>query len=129
MDDAAAGQPDDYILASGIGHTVAEFAECAFASLGLCAEDYVSVDAALRRPREPTPRVGDPSRARERLGWRPTLSFEQLVQRMVGLTFVPYANSTMATWAQIEAARAQYELVDGAAELCDRASIFLRASS
>lgn len=43
----------------------------------------LSVDTTLRRPPEPTPRVGDPSRARERLGWSPTLSFEQLVERMV----------------------------------------------
>jgi GDPmannose 4,6-dehydratase len=76
-------QPDDYILASGIGHTVTEFAERAFGHLGLRAEDHVRFDASLRRPPEPTPRVGDASRARRRLGWRPTLSFEQLVDRMV----------------------------------------------
>ena len=76
-------EPDDYILASGTGHTVAEFAEAAFACVGLRAQDHLSVDATLRRPPEMTPRVGDPSRARQRLGWRPTLSFEQLVERMV----------------------------------------------
>jgi GDPmannose 4,6-dehydratase len=76
-------EPDDYILASGIGHTVAEFAERAFAYLGLSLEDYVSFDPSLRRPPEPTPRVGDSSRARERLGWRPTLSFDALIERMV----------------------------------------------
>jgi GDPmannose 4,6-dehydratase len=75
--------PDDYILASGIGHTVAEFAEQAFACVGLRAQDHVSLDDGLRRAPETTPRVGDSSRARERLGWRPALSFEQLVQRMV----------------------------------------------
>ena len=76
-------EPDDYILASGIGHSVADFAEAAFACVGLRAEDHVSIDTTLRRAPEPTPRVGDPSRARQRLGWRPTLSFEQLVERMV----------------------------------------------
>jgi len=76
-------EPDDYVLASGIGHTVSEFAEAAFACVGLRAEDHVSVDTSLRRPPEPTPRVGDPTRAREQLGWRPTLSFEQLIERMV----------------------------------------------
>ena len=76
-------EPDDYILASGIGHTVAEFAEAAFAHVGLRAEDHMSIDTTLRRPPEPTPRVGDPSRARQRLGWSPTLSFEQLIERMV----------------------------------------------
>lgn len=77
------GSPDDYILASGVGHTVAEFAECAFACVGLRAEDHVNVDGALRRPSEPTPRVGDPTKAHLRLDWHPRLSFEQLVQRMV----------------------------------------------
>lgn len=76
-------EPSDYILSSGVGHTVAEFAESAFACVGLRAGDYVEVDPGLRRAAEPTPRIGDPSRARQRLGWRPTLSFEQLVQRMV----------------------------------------------
>lgn len=76
-------EPDDYILASGIGHTVAEFAERAFAYLGLSLEDYVSFDPSLLRPPEPTARVGDSSRARERLGWRPTLSFDALIERMV----------------------------------------------
>lgn len=74
---------DDYILASGVGHTVAEFAERAFACVGLRAEDHVCVDATLRRAPEPTPRIGDPSRARQRLGWRPALSFDQLIERMV----------------------------------------------
>jgi GDPmannose 4,6-dehydratase len=76
-------EPDHYILASGIGHTVAEFAEQAFAYVGLPAEDHVSFDASLRRPPEATPRVGDSSRARTRLGWQPMLSFEQLIERMV----------------------------------------------
>jgi GDPmannose 4,6-dehydratase len=76
-------EPGDYILASGIGHTVAEFAERAFAHLGLSLKDYVSFDPSLRRPPEPTARVGDASRARERLGWRATLSFDALIERMV----------------------------------------------
>jgi GDPmannose 4,6-dehydratase len=76
-------EPADCILASGVGHTVAEFAEHAFAYVGLRAEDHVRFDASLHRPREPTPRVGDPSRARKRLGWQPSLSFEQLIERMV----------------------------------------------
>jgi GDPmannose 4,6-dehydratase len=78
-------EPDDYTLASGIGHTVAEFAERAFGHLGLRAEDRVSFAVSLQRAPEPTPRVGDANRARQRLGWRPTVSFEQLVDWMVEL--------------------------------------------
>jgi GDPmannose 4,6-dehydratase len=76
-------QPDDYVLASGVGHTVAEFAEIAFGAVGLRAEDHVRVDSTLRREPERTPLVGDPSLARARLGWRPAVSLEQLVDRML----------------------------------------------
>jgi GDPmannose 4,6-dehydratase len=75
--------PDDYVLASGVGHTVAQFAEIAFGAVGLRAEDHIRSDAALRRGPEPIPLIGDPSRAHDRLGWRATLTFEQLIQRMV----------------------------------------------
>ena len=74
---------DDYVLASGIGRTVRELVEKAFECVGLEAERYIRVDPGLVRPPEATPSVGDPSRARERLGWRPRVSFEELVERMV----------------------------------------------
>jgi GDPmannose 4,6-dehydratase len=74
---------DDYVLASGVPHTVAEFAEAAFACVDLDAERYLRVDPALVRPPESTPSVGDPGKARERLGWRPEVSFAELVERMV----------------------------------------------
>lgn len=73
----------DYVLASGVGRTVREFAQLAFACLDLQAERYIRVDESLVRPPERTPNVGDPSRARRELGWRPQLSFEELVERMV----------------------------------------------
>ena len=76
-------RPDDYVLASGVPHTVAELARVAFACVDLDAERYLRVDSSLVRAPESTPSVGDPSKARERLGWRPQLSFEQLVERMV----------------------------------------------
>jgi GDPmannose 4,6-dehydratase len=76
-------QPGDYVLASGAAHTVAEFARTAFACVELDAEEYLRVDSSLVRAPESTPSVGDPAKARERLGWRAELSFEQLVQRMV----------------------------------------------
>jgi GDPmannose 4,6-dehydratase len=74
---------DDYVLASGVGHTVAELARAAFACVGLDFERYVRVDPELVRAPERTVSVGDPSKARERLGWEPRVSFEQLVERMV----------------------------------------------
>jgi GDPmannose 4,6-dehydratase len=76
-------QPDDYVLASGVGHTVAQFAQAAFACVDLDAERHLRVDESLVRPPEATPSVGDPRKARAQLGWQPSLSFEQLVERMV----------------------------------------------
>jgi GDPmannose 4,6-dehydratase len=73
----------DYVLASGVGRTVAEFARAAFACVDLEADEHVRVSADLIRAPEQTRSVGDPSRAHERLGWRPQTTFEQLVQRMV----------------------------------------------
>jgi len=78
-----ADEPQDYILASGTPHTVRELAEIAFAHVGLKASEHVRVDPELVRASEQTPLVGDPSRAREQLGWRAELSFEVLIQRMV----------------------------------------------
>jgi GDPmannose 4,6-dehydratase len=74
---------DDYVLASGVGHTVADLVRTAFACVDLDAERYVRVDRSLVRAPERTPSIGDPSKARERLGWEPRVSFEQLVERMV----------------------------------------------
>jgi GDPmannose 4,6-dehydratase len=75
--------PDDYVLASGVPRTVAELARMAFECVGLDADRYVRVDPSLVRAPESTPSVGDPGKARERLGWTPEVSFEELVERMV----------------------------------------------
>jgi GDPmannose 4,6-dehydratase len=76
-------RPEDYVLASGVPRTVAELARTAFACVDLDAEPYLRVEQALVRPAEGTPSVGDPGKARERLGWEPEVSFEELVERMV----------------------------------------------
>jgi GDPmannose 4,6-dehydratase len=76
-------RPGDYVLASGVPHTVAELAQTAFACVGLEAERHLRVDPALVRPAEGTRSVGDPSRARELLGWEPRVGFDELVERMV----------------------------------------------
>jgi GDPmannose 4,6-dehydratase len=74
---------DDYILASGVPRTVAQFAATAFACVGLDAERHVRVDPSLVRQAERTVSAGDPRKARERLGWQPQVGFEALVERMV----------------------------------------------
>ena len=75
---------DDYILASGVGHTVEELAQRAFAAVKLNAHDHVRTDSVgLTRAPDPTPPVGNPRKAEDLLGWRAEMSFEALVNRMV----------------------------------------------
>lgn len=76
-------QPGDYVVATGQTHSVRRFCELAFAYAGLDYRDYVVVDERFFRPAEVDLLVGDPSRAREKLGWKPEVSFEQLVEMMV----------------------------------------------
>jgi GDPmannose 4,6-dehydratase len=75
--------PDDYVLATGQTHSVREFCEIAFGHVALRYQDYVVTQPQPERPREVVQLVGDPAKAREVLGWRPTVSFEQLVCSMV----------------------------------------------
>jgi GDPmannose 4,6-dehydratase len=76
--------PEDFVVATGATHSVREFASAAFASAGLDDwERYVRVDQRLMRPAEVDQLIGDASKARARLGWRPTVTFEDLVRRMV----------------------------------------------
>jgi GDPmannose 4,6-dehydratase len=76
-------EPGDYVLASGTGRTVGELAEVAFGCVGLRAADHVRIDPQLVRPPEVTPPVGDPAKARERLGWTTETSFEEMIAEMV----------------------------------------------
>jgi GDPmannose 4,6-dehydratase len=76
-------EPADLILAGGVGRTVRQLAEVAFRCVGLEAGEHVRVDPQLVRPEEGAPPVGDSSRARERLGWRPQTSFEAMIEEMV----------------------------------------------
>ncbi len=76
-------QPGDYVVATGQTHSVRRFCELAFAHVGLDYRDYVVVDERFFRPAEVDLLVGDPSRAREKLRWKPEVSFEQLVEMMV----------------------------------------------
>ncbi|WP_122818787.1 GDP-mannose 4,6-dehydratase [Nocardioides pantholopis] len=79
-----AERPDDYVVATGESHAVRDFVAAAFAHVGIEDwERYVEVDPALVRPVDATELVGDATRARERLGWRPTVGFADLVGRMV----------------------------------------------
>jgi GDPmannose 4,6-dehydratase len=77
-----ADAPDDFVLASGESHTVADWCDAAFARVGLVAQDFVTESPDLVRGRD-FDRVGDPSKAARLLGWRTTTSFADLVGMMV----------------------------------------------
>jgi GDPmannose 4,6-dehydratase len=75
--------PDDYVIATGETHSVREFAELAFAYVGLDYEKYVVQDEALYRPAEVHVLCGDASKARAKLGWVPRVGFQDLVREML----------------------------------------------
>ncbi len=76
-------EPEDFVIASGQTHTVAELCELAFAAAGLHWKDHVVVNPKWLRPAEVDHLVGDARRARLRLGWQPETSFAELVREMV----------------------------------------------
>jgi GDPmannose 4,6-dehydratase len=75
--------PDDYVIATGTTHSVREFCEIAFNHVGLDWRDHVVQDERFVRPAEVDTLVGDASKARRVLGWRPEVGFEDIIHRMV----------------------------------------------
>ncbi len=85
-----ADQPDDFVVATGVAHSVRDFVAAAFSHAGI--EDWerlVEVDPALVRPADATQLVGDATRAATRLGWRPSVTFPEVVARMVEADLAP----------------------------------------
>jgi GDPmannose 4,6-dehydratase len=76
-------EPDDYVVATGESYSVREFIEAAFGYAGLDWEKYIAFDPRYLRPAEVDHLLGDASKARERLGWRPRVGFAELVRSMV----------------------------------------------
>lgn len=76
-------EPDDYVVATGISHSVADFCERAFAEVGLDYRKYIVTDERFRRPAEVDQLVGDATKAHTILDWSPEYSFDELVSEMV----------------------------------------------
>ncbi|MDD5615503.1 MAG: GDP-mannose 4,6-dehydratase [Candidatus Methanoperedens sp.] len=76
-------EPDDYVVATGMTHSVGEFAELAFHEAGLDWKEYVVVDPKFIRPAEVNLLLGDASKAQHVLGWEPEVTFEELIRMMV----------------------------------------------
>jgi GDPmannose 4,6-dehydratase len=94
-------QADDYVIATGVSHSVRQLVETAFAHVGLDWQKYVRIDPAFLRPAEVDHLIGDASKAKRVLGWEPSVSFEKLVAMMVDADIATLSVSSAAaatTW-------------------------------
>jgi GDPmannose 4,6-dehydratase len=87
-------EADDYVIATGVSHSVRQLVEIAFGHVGLDWRAFVRTDPVLIRPAEVDHLVGDASKAQAALGWHPTVSFEQLVRMMVDADLARLAEAT-----------------------------------
>jgi len=86
--------PDDYVIATGQTHSVRELVEIAFAAADLDWKQHVMIDPKLLRPAEVEMLQGDYAKARRELGWKPTVSFRDLIEMMVKADLEEYQRST-----------------------------------
>src|SRR5436190_1278892 len=89
-------RPDDYVVATGVSHSVRELVEIAFGHAGLDWQKHVRVDPALLRPAEVDHLLGDASKARAELGWAPTVDFKPLIEMMVDADIQRLASGSIA---------------------------------
>lgn len=88
-------KPDDYVVATGESHSVREFCEEAFSAAGLDYKDYVKIDRKFCRPVDVKYLLGDPTKIKTTLGWKPKTSFKELVKMMVEADLEKYKNPMM----------------------------------
>lgn len=88
-------EPDDFVIATGVKHSVRDFCRVAFAHAGLRWEDHVRTDPELFRPADVNTLCGDASKAREKLGWHPKVDFAELVAMMVDADLARVAKESL----------------------------------
>ncbi|WP_274628433.1 GDP-mannose 4,6-dehydratase [Arvimicrobium flavum] len=76
-------QPDDYVIATGVTTSVREMCRVAFDTVGLSMDDHLVIDPTLFRPAEVDVLLGDPSKAREKLGWEPQVTWQDMIREMI----------------------------------------------
>ena len=91
-------EPEDFIIATGQTHSVKDLVEIAFCTAGLDPQKHVEIDPDLIRPAEVDFLVGDAAKAREKLGWEPTISFREMIEKML--------EADMAYWSAQAASNA-----------------------
>ena len=89
-------EPDDYVIATGVAHSVKTLVETAFGHAGLDWQKYVRIDPALKRPAEVDHLIGDASKGKRLLGWTPSVTFERLIAMMVDADMARVASSARA---------------------------------
>jgi GDPmannose 4,6-dehydratase len=89
-------QPDDYVVATGLAHSVRDLVEVAFSRVGLDWQKYVRVDPAFLRPAEVDHLIGDPTKAQTVLGWHANVDFTGLVEMMVDADMARLAGSRVS---------------------------------
>jgi GDPmannose 4,6-dehydratase len=88
--------PQDYVIATGVAHSVQECLQIAFDQAGVAIDDRVVIDESLKRPAEVDHLIGDHSKAKRELGWEPRTSFEQLIRLMVDADYKLLGGGTRA---------------------------------
>ena len=86
--------PNDYVAATGVGATIREFCQVAFSRVGLNWEDYVKYDSQYLRPTEVDALIGDPSKARDTLGWEAKTHWKELAELMVDADMVLHSKQS-----------------------------------
>ena len=93
-------EADDFVISTGVSHSVKELVEAAFGHAGLDWQRYVRTDARFIRPAEVDSLIGDASKARRELGWEPTVTFERLIGMMVDADLARLSPQSRAAAAQ-----------------------------
>jgi GDPmannose 4,6-dehydratase len=76
-------EPEDFVIATGVAHSVRDCVQIAFDQVGLAVDEHVVIDPSFVRPAEVDHLIGDHSKASELLGWQPTTDFETMIRLMV----------------------------------------------
>jgi GDPmannose 4,6-dehydratase len=100
-------EPDDYVIATGVAHSVRDCLEIAFDHAGLDTDHHVVIDESLKRPAEVDHLIGDASKAKRELGWQSRTSFEQLIRLMVDADYELLSGGGQAARAQLARTRSE----------------------
>ena len=100
-------KPEDFVIATGVAHSVRECVEIAFDQAGVVIDDHVTIDNSLKRPAEVDHLIGDASKAKRELGWEPRTNFEQLIRLMVDEDYALLSKGVEPPRAQLGRARAE----------------------